>query len=146
MEELINSECHYPLLFFEMDCFQCHSAVFSMWFDLTHNSNTWHFVIWITYLLSAAFLWFYYACTVKVVLKGTLILYVYKCLYSTSSWLSFGTPCLMMSVSTLFIGFDVVSCMRINLSSHLTLYSRTSNTNLKKAWQLIALIHSSNSY
>jgi len=27
-----------------------------------------------------------------------------------------------------------------------TLYSRTSNTNLKKAWQLIALIHSSNSY
>jgi len=27
-----------------------------------------------------------------------------------------------------------------------TLYSRTSNTNSKKAWQLIALIHSSNRY
>ena len=46
---------------------------------------------------------------------------------------------LAVTVSTKFEVDTTIRCL-------VTLYSRTSNTNLKKTWQLIALIHSSNSY
>ena len=38
-------------------------------------------------------------------------------IFSVNVLSTFGTPCLMMSISTLFIGFDVVSCVLICLAT-----------------------------
>jgi len=46
---------------------------------------------------------------------STKLLLVCVQIFSVNALSTFGTPCLMMSVSTLFIGFDVVSCVLICL-------------------------------